>query len=188
MMRQCVVALVALALASADAADVNVEAQAARSGKGILVLQTGSDWCVSGERVRKAYESAEFRRAAGGKYVLAVFDDMDSPTDEAKAANELVKNILVRTKRFPAITCYAPGSSPRIFAQIENVAGDVTPEKLAKAVAKVTARKDQAEALFRKAASESGEKAADMYGEGFDLLASMMGPFHFEELTKGKCA
>ena len=190
MTRPGVIALaaLALALASAEAADVKVEAQAARSGKGILVLQTGSDWCVSGERVRKVFDSAEFKRAAGGKYVLAVFDDMDSPTDEAKAANALVENVLIRTKRFPAITCYAPGPSPRVFAQIENVPGDVTPEKLAKVVAKLAARKDQAEALFKKAASERGEKAADMYGEGFDLLAAMMGPFHFGELTKGKCA
>ena len=188
MTRLGVIALAVLALTSADAADVNVEVQAVRAGKGILVLQTGSDWCVSGERVRKVFESSEFRRMAGGKYVTAVYDDMDSPTEEAKAANALVKNILVRTKRFPAITCYAPGQTPRVFAQIENVPADVTPEKLAKAVARLAARKDQAEALFKKAASESGEKAADMYGEGFDLLAAMMGPFHFGELTKGKCA
>ena len=71
-----------------------LESEAMRSAKGALVLQVGSDWCVSGEDVRKAFESSEFKRAMGSKYVLGVFDDMDSPTDAVKAKNELVKDIL----------------------------------------------------------------------------------------------
>ena len=51
--------------ASLFAADPKVDVQAARAGKGVLVLQTGSDWCVSGEQVRKVFESSEFRRAVG---------------------------------------------------------------------------------------------------------------------------
>ena len=94
----------------------------------------------------------------------------------------------IRTKCFPALTCYAPGRPPRVFAQIENIPGNVTPEKLARAVARVTARKDSAEACFQKAASTDGETAADLYGAGFDLLAPMMGIFHQGELKKGKTA
>ena len=111
---------------------------------------------------------------------------MESPTDEAKKANEHAAGVLILTKRFPAITCYAPGKRPRVFAQLENVPQDATPESLARAVAQAAAKKDRAEALFRSAAPRRGEAAADMYGEGFDLLASMMGPFHFRELTAGK--
>ena len=169
-------------------AEGGIDSSASRSGKGILVLQTGSDWCVSGEKVRKVFENPAFAKAVGPKYVLAVHDEMENPTDEVKKANEAAAGILIRTKRFPAITCYAPGKKPRVFAQIENVPQDVTPETLAKAVAKVSAKKDKAEALFKSAASKKGEAAADMYGEGFDLLASMMGPFHFRELTDGKWA
>ena len=57
------------------------------------MLQVGSDWCVSGENVRKAFESREFARAVEGKYVLAVYDEMDTPTEAVKAKNELVKDI-----------------------------------------------------------------------------------------------
>ena len=173
---------------SAPAADPDASARAARTQRGVLVLQVGSDWCVSGENVRKAFESREFARAVEGKYVLAVYDEMDSPTEAVKAKNEQVKDILIRTKRFPALTCYAPGSPLRVFAQIENIPGNVTPAKLAYAVARAAEKKDKAEALFRKAASAGGEAAADLYGEGFDLLAPMMGPFHPGELKKGKAA
>ena len=181
-----IAALLAAALPLLAAADDGIEKAASRSGKGILVLQTGSDWCVSGEKVRKAFESPAFARLVGSKYELAVYDEMERPTDESKQRNAPVSEVLIRTKRFPAITCYAPGKKPRVFAQIENVPQDVTPETLAKAVAKVTAKKDKAEALFKSASARKGEVAADMYGEGFDLLASMMGPFHFKELTTGK--
>ena len=173
---------------SASAAETDVAALAAQAQKGVLVLQVGSDWCVSGENVRKAFESREFKKTVGGKYVLAVYDEMESPTDAVKAKNALVKDILIRTKRFPALTCYAPGKPPRVFAQIENIPGNVTPEKLARAIARVEARKDRAEALFQKAASAKGDAAADLYGEGFDLLAPMMGTFHQNELKKGKAA
>ena len=173
---------------SAQAAQSKIDTQAVRSGKGVLVLQTGSDWCVSGEQVRKVFEGAEFRRAVGSKYLLATYDEMESPTEAAKSANAAVSDILVRTKRFPAITCYAPGKKLRIFAQIENVPGDINAERLAKVIAKFSERKDRAEALFKKAASEKGATAADLYGEAFDLIFPMMGPFHRDEITKGKCA
>ena len=159
----------------------------ARSGKGILVLQTGSDWCVSGEKVRSSFESAAFRRKLGSGWELFVYDDMDEPTEAVKAKNRELDDILIRTKRFPAITCYAPGPRPRVFAQIENISGDTTPEQLAKVLGKAIDRKDKAEALFKKAKSTHGEAAADCYGKGFDILASMMGTFHFGELKKGKC-
>ena len=173
--------------ASLFAAGPKVDALAARAGKGILVLQVGGDWCVSGERVRRVFESAEFRRAVGSKYVFAVYDEMEELTDAVKESNAAVSDILVRTKRFPAITCYAPGATPRFFAQVENVPQDITAEKLAGAVEKLTARKDRAEELFRKAAALKGEKAADLYGAAFDLLVSMAGTFHGKEVTKGKC-
>ncbi len=160
----------------------------ARTGKGILVLQTGSDWCVSGEDVRKVFESSAFRRGVGSGWEFYVYDEMDNPTDAVKAKNNELSDIIIRTKRFPAITCYAPGPKPRVFAQIENVPCSFTAEKLSTLVERVIARKDKAEAAFKKAMTLKGEEAADLYGQGFDLLASMMGTFHFRELTTGKCA
>ena len=183
-----VLALAAAMLATRAVAETEAAALAARTRRGVLVLQVGSDWCVSGENVRRAFENREFEKSVGGKYVLAVYDEMDSPTEAVKAKNARVEDILIRTKRFPALTCYAPGRPPRVFAQIENIPGSVTPEKLARAVSRVTERKDQAEALFQKAASAKGDAAADLYGEGFDILARMMGPFHQDELKKGKTA
>lgn len=157
-------------------------------GKGVLVLQTGSDWCVSGERVRKSFESSEFRSGIGSGWELLVYDDMDSPTDEVKAKNAKIKDFVVRTKRFPAITCYSTDGKRRVFAQIENIPIGITPEKLALVIGRAVARKNKAQSLFEKAKSAKDESAADMYGQGFRLLASMMGPFHFNELTKGKSA
>ena len=180
-------ALVAAEVYSAQ----SVDSEALRAGKGALVLQCGSDWCVSGENVRKAFESNAFAKSkAGQQFVTAVYDDMDSLTDDVKAKNELVKPILIRTKRFPAITCYAlVDKELRVFAQVENVPGNVTGEKLGKAIAKVAAMKDRAVGFFTKAAmAKSPEEAADCYGQGFDILASMMGPFHFNELKDGKTA
>ena len=60
-----------VASVSALGAD-DIPSHAARSGKGLLVLQCGSDWCVSGESVRKVFESSAFKRAVEGKFVLAV--------------------------------------------------------------------------------------------------------------------
>ena len=180
-------ALVAAELRSAQ----SVDSEALRAGKGALVLQCGSDWCVSGENVRKAFESNAFAKSkAGQQFVTAVYDDMDSPTDDVKAKNELVKPILIRTKRFPAITCYAlVDKELKVFAQIENVPGSVTGESLGKAIAKVVARKDMAVDCFKKAAAaKTPEESANLYGKGFDLLAGMMGPFHFDELKNGKTA
>ena len=183
------VATLFLALVGSAFADgVKIDVEAARAGKGILVLQTGSDWCVSGEQVRKVFESSEFRHAVGSKYLLAVYDEMEEPTETVKESNALLSDILIRTKRFPAITCYGPGTRPKVFAQIENVPGGITAVKLAELVAKLSARRIQAETLFKKAASQKGEKAADLYGAAFDLLVPMMGTFHRNELFKGKCA
>ena len=134
--------------ASLFAADPKVDVQASRAGKGVLVLQTGSDWCVSGEQVRKAFESPEFRRAVGSKYLLFVYDEMDAPTDAVKESNDLLSNILIRTKRFPAITCYAAGQPLRVFAQMENVSNDVTALTLSKAIAENAVRREQVEALI----------------------------------------
>ena len=173
--------------ASLFAAEPKVVVLAARAGKGVLVLQTGSDWCVSGEKVRRVFESAEFRREVGSKYIFAVYDEMEEPTDAVKESNAVVSDILVKTKRFPAITCYAPGTPLRFFAQIENVPQDITAEKLAGAVEKLTARKDQAEVLFKKAAALKGSNAADSYGAAFDKLMPMVGQFHRDEIIKGKC-
>ena len=173
--------------ASLFAAEPKVDVLAARAGKGVLVLQIGSDWCVSGEKVRRVFESAEFRREVGSKYIFAVYDEMEEPTDAVKESNAVVSDILVKTKRFPAITCYAPGTPLRFFAQIENVPQDITAEKLAGAVEKLTARKDQAEVLFKKAAALKGSNAADSYGAAFDKLMPMVGQFHRDEIIKGKC-
>ncbi len=176
-------AAAALLACQAAVAVQTLDAEAMRAAKGALVLQVGSDWCVSGEEVRKAFESAEFKRLVGAKFVLGVYDDMDRPTPAVTAKNEAVKPLLIRTKRFPAITCFAPGM--KVYAQIENIPQSVTGEKLAKAVLKQTKKCEMAEALFKKAAAAKGEAAADLYGRAFDILAPMMGPFHFKELSSG---
>jgi len=146
-------AIIAVEVRSAQ----SIDSEALRAGKGVLILQCGSDWCVSGNAVRKAFDSNAFAKSkAGQQYVTAVYDDMENMTDDVRAKNQVAESILIRTRRFPAITCYALVNKELcVFAQVENVPGSVTGEKLGKAIAKVTAMKDKAEALFKKPPPQS---------------------------------
>ena len=155
-------------------------------GKSILVLQCGSDWCVSGECVRKVFESAEFRRALGGGYALAVYDDMENPTLKVKAANAKLERLRVESRRFPAITCLTD-EPRRLFAQIENIPFDVTPKSLAAAIMKAVKTKDAAEELFRHGRGKNKD-AADALGRGFVLLESLVGEFDRRHLREGPFA
>ena len=94
---------------------------------GMIVLQTGSDWCESGEDVRKVFESPAFRRALvrRGGYDLAVYDDMERPTPKVAAANKALEKSFVRSSRFPAISFISP-QPRRFFALIENIPYDIT--------------------------------------------------------------
>jgi len=164
--------------------------QAARNGKGMLILQVGSDWCVSGEAVRKVFESGTFKGQVGVKYELAIYDDMDKPDDKTKSANEELKNYVVHSKRFPAITCISPPPA-RFFAQIENIPQDVTPEKLGAAVLRATKNREAAEKLFRTGASLQDKKpseAADSYGAAFDMLEGQCGELNVKALRDGHLA
>ena len=171
-------------------AAVALASMAALADKGTLVLQVGSDWCVSGEDVRKTFESAEFRRAMSSKFELLVYDEMDSPDEKTKAANEKIKDKIVRTKRFPAITCLTP-SPVRFFGQAENLPSSMTAERLAEVILKMSTRKDAAEKLFKDAASmrtRLPEKAADAYGKAFELLTRQAGMFNEKSVREGPLA
>ena len=182
--------LVASGIAMTGSVWADGSPRSARSGKGILVLQVGSDWCVSGEDVRKVFESDAFRRAVGSKYALAVYDDMDSPDEKTAAANAALKDSVVRTKRFPALTCVSPPPA-RFFAQLENLPRTVTAERLAAAVLKTIKNREEAEDLFRRGDSLRGKKpsdAADAYGAAFDILERQVGEFCRKSLREGPLA
>lgn len=119
--------------------------------KDLLILQCGSDWCESGEDVRRVFESPEFRRALGNRFDFAVYDDMDEPTPEVKAANEKLAKLRVELKRYPGIICLTP-EPRRFFAQIENIPFDITAKKLAADILAAAKAKDEAVSLFRKSA------------------------------------
>lgn len=153
----------------------------------LLVLQCGSDWCESGDDVRRVFESEAFRGDLGAGFDFAVYDDMDSPTPEVKSANEKLADLRVESVRFPAITCLTP-EPRRFFAQIENIPFDIAAEALAARIAAAVRAKDEAEALFRKAASEEDESArADLYGCGFALLSEQVSGLQ-ERLFRGRLA
>ena len=77
--------------------------EAGAANKGMLVLQVGSDWCESGDYVRKVFDSSEFRMAVRRDFDFAVYDDMDKPTDAVKAANKKVAGLRVESRRFPSM-------------------------------------------------------------------------------------
>ncbi|MBQ6340273.1 MAG: hypothetical protein IJI36_14125 [Kiritimatiellae bacterium] len=62
---------VCVAMPVFGAAAPDLKAEAAREGKPCMVLCVGADWCVSGESVRRVYDSAEFRRVLHGRRVRA---------------------------------------------------------------------------------------------------------------------
>ena len=156
------------------------------SGKGMLILQCGSDWCESGEDVRRVFTSPEFRVATGGKYDLAVYDEMENPTPKVKAANAKLENLRVRSMRLPAITCLTD-EPRRFFAQLENVPFDVTAKSLAEMVQAAAKNKDAALKLFAQGGGKSA-MAADALGSGFELLESQVNEFDRIHLYEGPLA
>ncbi|MBO7683691.1 MAG: hypothetical protein J6T51_03080 [Kiritimatiellae bacterium] len=155
-------------------------------GKGVLVLQCGSDWCVSGEGVRAAFQSPEFRRTLQGRFELCVYDDMENPTPKVRAANEKVAGLVVRSCRFPAMTCLT-GEPRRLFAQLENIPFDVTPLSLAAMVEDAVRRKGEVEKLFAHGRGR-GQGPIDALGRGFELLESQTGELVRRRLYEGPFA
>ena len=131
---------------------------ALRQNKGILVLHVGSDWCVSGEDVRRVFESAEFRRLLGGRYEFAVYDNMDSPTPEVTEANKKLDASIVQSKRYPAITCLT-GEPRRFFGQLENIPFVVSAKDLAEQIAACAKMKDAALECFDRAKKSTEDGA-----------------------------
>ncbi len=157
-------------------------------GKCLLVLQCGSDWCESGEDVRRVFESREFARAVGSDFAFAVYDDMDEPTPAVKAENERLKNLRVESSRFPAITCLTPAPR-RFFAQLENIPFDISSSNLAARIAAAAKAKDYAERLFA-AARRNGNsaKSTEAYGRAFALLSEQAGEQYEKRLFEGGLA
>lgn len=182
--------VVAMALTMPHAnAEESLEEEALRTGKGAIILQVGSDWCVAGEEVRKVFESEKFRQAVGDKFVLGVYDEMENPTQEVLKANERVKSLLVRTKYFPALTVYSP--SMKFVGGWSYFPQDFEADWLYVNVLKLVYERGlKFEAEFKKAASADGEEAADMYGHAFDLVFRKMKNvvslnFFFENIITG---
>ncbi len=154
----------------------------------LLVLQCGSDWCLSGEDVRRVFEGVEFRRLLGDKYEFAVYDNMDSPPPEVKAANEKLGDLIVPSKRFPAITCLT-GAPRRFFGQLENISFDVSAKDLAARIGAFAKSKDAALECFARAKKSTEDSArAGLYGKAFELLTAQAGDFNGKSLREGKLA
>ena len=162
-----------------------------RANEGRIVLQTGSDWCESGEDVRKVFESPAFRRIIRrGGYDLAVYDDMERPTPKVAAANKSLEKSFIRSSRLPAISFLSP-QPQRFFALIENIPYDITPQELARQVNDALASRKEAEAMFKQGARlrmRDPEGAAAAYGAGFEILAAHAGDLNESRTRKGPFA
>ena len=159
--------LAALFCLAARAAE-SVEAEARRTGKGVIILQVGSDWCVAGEKVRKVFESEEFRKKVAEKFVLAVYDEAENISKETAKANERTQSLLMRTQCFPAMTCYTPAM--KISAHHFCISQDITADNLAAYAQTALASGKEIERLSAEAGKASGEAAANLYGQIFDMF------------------
>lgn len=159
------------------------------ASKGLLLLQIGSDWCESGNDVRKVFESSAFRSSFRMNYDFAVYDDMEHPTPKVAAENKTLAPSRVETRRFPAITCLTP-KARRFFAQLENIPADIEPKALAEQVKAAMKAKDEAEALFKKGSvmRSNTALAASWYGKGFEILTAQAGEFNKDRMRKGDLA
>ena len=161
------------------------------ANEGRIVLQTGSDWCESGEDVRKVFESPAFRRIIRrGGYDLAVYDDMERPTPKVAAANKALEKSFIRSSRLPAISFLSPHPQ-RFFALIENIPHDITPQELGRQVNDALASRKEAEAMFKQGARlrmRNPEGAAAAYGAGFEILAAHAGDLNEGRTRKGPFA
>ena len=162
------------------------------AGGGAIVLQVGSDWCESGEDVRKTFKSPAFRRIVrSGGFDLAVYDDMESPTPRVASANKALERVRVPSCRYPAISLVS--SSPhRLFGLIENIPFDVEPEILARQINAAIAAHKEAEAQFRLGGrmvkANKPQEAADAYGRGFEILSDHVGELERKRLRVGRFA
>lgn len=159
------------------------------ASKGLLVLQIGSDWCESGNDVRKVFESSAFRSPFRMNYDFAIYDDMETPTPKVAAQNKELAKSRVETRRFPAITCLTPRAR-RFFAQLENIPADIEPKALAAQVTAAIKAKDEAEALFKKGSvmRSNSALAASWIGRGFEILTEQVGEFNKTHVRKGDLA
>lgn len=158
----------------------------AASGKALLVLQCGSDWCASGDFVRKVFESAEFRRALAGRYDFAIYDDMEEPGAKVKAANAKLEKVRVPTWRYPAITCLTD-EPRRLYAQLENIPYDITADSLARDILAAAEVRREVQTLFDHGRGKNAA-AADALGKGFLALEAQTGEFASKFLYEGDFA
>ncbi len=167
---------------------VQVSTNLFNGAKHLLVLQVGSDWCESGDYVKRIFESEEFRRAFNGRFEFAIYDDMDFPTPEVKARNEQLAGYFVPSKRFPAITCVS-ANPRRVFGQIENIPWNITQRELLLKISRCYKAKKEADIYFEKAKGQTDAAlAADSYGKAFELLCAQVGELNERYLTTGGLA
>ena len=98
----------------------------AATAEHFLLLQTGSDWCVAGEDVRKTFEGKRFKAALaeGPDWALAVYDDMENPPPGVADANKKLAGRRVRDATLTPSKVVAPpspiGPMPSEFASLRS--------------------------------------------------------------------
>lgn len=170
-----VIALVLALVAGAVAQGEDLKAQMLREQKPSMVLYIGSDWCVSGNCVRRVFESPAFRDQFKGRWLFGVHDQWDGPCPAAVSnENARVQSLQIGVKRYPALCLF--DAKGQMFACLENLPYSVKAKGLA---ARVVARNDvrrKAEACF----------AAKKYGAGLDLISAQVSDFFQTRRRRGK--
>ena len=152
----------------------------ARAGRKYWILLVSGDWCPAGNSIAEMLASGEFRKAAGSKYVWAVFDDCESPpADRQKKlalerANARAGVPGLKSTRLPAI--FAGDPKGDLFYVAENVPFDITPETLLSNISKADALRAAAEKnLLSPAMVTSGPEAAEKCGAFIAAMEPLVG-------------
>jgi len=175
-MTKILLAVVGVVAALGSAAE-DLKAQITREKCPGMVLCVGSDWCVSGEKVRTTFDSAAFRTALGKRWLRGVRDHREAPGTEAiNNENSRVKSLYTNTHRYPALFLFNEAGEP--VGCFENIPQDITAAELAKEVAKREAGWKECEALIKKG----------QVGEGFDKLKDQMPGVFYHDRKQGWCS
>ncbi len=146
------------------------------SHRDIAVLLYGSDWCVSGEHIRKnVWNNAAFASALGSDFVLTGIDYPDNPPQEPayKALQKANSAFKCSTKNYPAI--FVLDSKGRICGKREGLPINITMADMVKIIKGFRAIRVKRDNFWRQAEVAKGLTRARLLGGGLDVMRLGLG-------------
>ncbi|WP_193213607.1 hypothetical protein [Luteolibacter marinus] len=148
--------------------------KAKAGGQDIAVLYHGSDWCAPGEKVAAMWRRDDFEKGMGKDVVLVAIDRKERP-DEAEAATAKRNEACpVGVRSYPGIALF--DAEGRLVAKREGMSEIESMGAPGQALLRAVEVRRKRDALWQRAAKESGPAAARLLGKGLDMMNLGLGP------------